>query len=332
MSDKPSKDFYCPCQEVDPDHFITNDEVKWLVEHQDEYQFSREDYLRVYNCIHCNDCGTTNERFILKEKFLRDGNKIEGLKDTIKNLETLGTPFILNKSRMKLPNDIPKNSDTLLYVGCFTTVKTPKYAENVIKYLRKKGIDFTILNEETCCGYPILCNGAIDSYHDLVNENKELFQNRGFKKIITMCPSCYLVFKKEYKSEKIEVTFFTEYLEPAWKKKSGKLIIQHACPLRNGEIPEIVEKLEKIYKDSGYTIVEQVPNKCCGGGIGHQLRTDVINDIALKRMEDFKIEKINLEEDAYITTYCPDAYWIIKVFGRKKKIPFLLKDLCDLLM
>ena len=332
MSDKPSKDFYCPCQEADPDHFITNNEVKWLVENQDKYQFSPEDYLRVYNCIHCNECGTTNERFILKDKYLRDGNKIEGLDDTIKNLKSHGTPFIHNKSRVKFSDDKPEYSDTLLYMGCFTTVKTPKYAENIIKYLRKKGIDFTILDEETCCGYPILCNGAMDSYHELVNKNRVLFQKKGFKKIITICPSCYMVFKKECNSMDIEIKYFTEYLEPSIQKKSGKLIIQHACPLRNGEIPKIVEKLEKVYKDSGYTIVENIPNRCCGGGIGHQLRTDIINEIALKRMDDFKIQNIHREDDAYIVTYCPDAYWIIKVFGRKKEISFRLKDMCDLLM
>ena len=30
--------------------------------------------------------------------------------------------------------------------------------------------------------------------------------------------------------------------------------------------------------------------------------------------------------------YCPDAYWIIKVFGRKQGIDFNLKNMCELLM
>jgi len=34
----------------------------------------------------------------------------------------------------------------------------------------------------------------------------------------------------------------------------------------------------------------------------------------------------------YITTYCPDAYWILKVFGRKQRIAFKLREMCDLLM
>ncbi len=326
------KDFYCPCREADPDHFITNDELNWLIEHQEEYKFSQDDFLKVYNCIHCNECGTTTERFVLKEKFLRDGNKIDGLKDMIKALQINGTPFTQNKSRVKYNEKDLEKSTTLLYLGCFTTVKTPKYAENIIKYLKKKGIKFTILEQEICCGYPILCNGAIDSYHDLVNKNKELFQEKGFKTIITICPSCYLVFKKEFRTIHIDVRFFTEYFEPSEEKKSGKLIIQHACPLRNGEIPEIVEKLEDIYKKSGYSIIEYVSNKCCGGGIGHQLRTDVIDAIAFKRMEDFKNLKINDYNDTYIITYCPDAYWIIKTYGRRKKIQPRLKDMCELLM
>ena len=64
------KDYHCTCREADPEHFIENDELKWLIENQEEFKFTQEDYLRVYNCIHCNDCGTAADRFILKKKFL----------------------------------------------------------------------------------------------------------------------------------------------------------------------------------------------------------------------------------------------------------------------
>ncbi|TFG29176.1 MAG: (Fe-S)-binding protein [Promethearchaeota archaeon] len=336
MNDIGKEDFYCPCREADPDHFINNEEVKWLIENQDKYTFKQKDYLRIYNCIHCNDCGTSEERFVLKEKFLDDGGKIEGLKNTIDTLETYGTPFSKNKSRVRIPEKIPKKSDTLLYLGCFTTVKTPIYAENLIKYLLNKKIDFTLLEQEICCGYPILCNGAIDTYHKLVNKNRKILEEQGYKKIITACPSCYMVFKKEFRIKDLEIKYFTEYLSPTEIKKSGNLIIQHACPLRNGEIPGIVENLENLYKRSGYNVLTEIPKKCCGGGVGHQLRTDIIETIALKRMEDFKLdneysEKID-EENSFITTYCPDAYWILKVYGRKKKIPLKLKDMCELLL
>ena len=73
-----------------------------------------------------------------------------------------------------------------------------------------------------------------------------------------------------------------------------------------------------------------MPRNCCGGGVGHQLRTEISESIALKRMEEFQL-KLSNENNNYITTYCPDAYWIIKVFGRKAKINFKLMNMCDLL-
>ncbi|MHA1150424.1 MAG: hypothetical protein ACTSR8_19570 [Promethearchaeota archaeon] len=49
------KDYFCPCREADPEHFIENEELIWLIEHQTEYKFVQNDFLKVYNCIHCND-------------------------------------------------------------------------------------------------------------------------------------------------------------------------------------------------------------------------------------------------------------------------------------
>lgn len=331
-----NQDYKCPCQEVDPDNFITNEEVMELIKNKNYYKFKQKDYYRVYNCIHCNDCGTSEQRFVLKQKFLKDGNKIEGLKDSIKALRQYGTPFIKNKSRMKLPENIPKKSETLLYFGCFTTVKTPRYGENLVKYLLKENVEFCVLDKEDCCGYPILCTGDINTYIYLVEKNLKLFKEKGFKKIITACPSCFMVFKKHYSEFNIKIEYFTDYLKPLKAKKRGNLIIQHACPLKNGEIPNIADDIEKLYSISGYNVIDSVPRDCCGGGVGHQLRIDISEAIALKRMEDFKIEREHNENlkqnNNFITTYCPDAYWIIKVFGRKKKIQFNLKDMCELLM
>ena len=330
------EEYICPCREVDPDNFLDNEEVIKLLATKDNYKFTEKDYLKVYNCIHCNDCGISEERFQLKQKFLDDGNSIDGLKETIKTLETFGTPFKLNKSRIKPMQGIPQKSARLLYLGCFTTVKTPHYGEHVIEYFLQHNIDFCVLEEEICCGYPILCTGAIKSYEKLVAKNLKIFQERGFKEIVTVCPSCFMVFKKHYTNEGIKIRYFTEFLKPSEIKKSGNLIIQHACPLRNGEIPGIVEQLVQLYENSGYNVLKSVPNDCCGFGVGHQLRIDISEAIAKKRMLDFKPEggylADVLEGEKYITSYCPDAYWVLKAFGKRDHIEFNVKDLCELLL
>ena len=330
------EEYTCPCRDVAPDNFIENEEVKFLLDNRKNYRFTQQDYNRLYNCIHCNDCGTSEERFILKQKFLKDGNNIEGLEEVIKTFENYGTPFPQNKTRIKPIEGISKESDTLLYLGCFTTVKTPRYGENTIKYLLKEKVHFCILDEEICCGYPILCTGAVRTYDQLVKKNLDLFMEKGFSNIITVCPSCYMVFKKHYSGYGLNITYFTEYLKPAEVKKAGNLIIQHACPLKNGEIPGITDKIEDLFKESGYKVLDSVPRNCCGFGVGHQLRIDISEAIALKRMRDFKIEGRYLNKlkpgENFMTSYCPDAYWVLKAFGRKQRVIFKVKDLCELLL
>lgn len=329
-----SEDFKCPCEEVDPDHFISNEELEYLLMHP-EIKFKQEDYLRIFNCIHCNDCNTAEERFFLKQRFLRDGNDVPGLDNHVQALLAHGTPFTKNESRVKIPDEIPDTSDTLLYLGCFTAVKTPRYAENVIKYLLAQQVDFCLQEKEICCGYPILCTGDFETYDFMISQNKDKIKDEGYKQIITVCPSCYMVFKRHYGGQNLEIKYFTEFLRPAKQRREGNLIIQHACPLKNGAIPGIVEFTENVYRESGYTILEIVPNRCCGGGVGHQLRTDISEAIALRRMDDFLDSELLKQvkgKNNYITTYCPDAHWILKVYGRKKKIPFKLKDMCELLL
>ena len=329
-----TEDYNCPCRDVDPDNFVTNEDVLKLLETKTDYKFTQGDYLRLYNCVHCGACGTHSERFLLKQKFLKDGNKIQGLNEQIEVLKNHGTPFKLNKSRIKPIEGINVKSKTLLYFGCFTTVKTPVYGRNIAEYLISKNIDFNVLEKEICCGYPILCTGEIDTYDLLIERNKKLFIEMGIEKIITVCPSCYMVFKKHYQELGIKIEYFTEYLKPRVGKNKGNLIIQHACPLKYIEFPGLEEELKQLYEESGYNVIP-IPHNCCGGGVGHQLRTDISEMIAIKRMKEFKDNgDINSESGdtvSYITTYCPDAYWILKFFGKKQKSKHKLVDMCELL-
>jgi Fe-S oxidoreductase len=330
-----NEDYNCPTRDADPDNFVTNEEVIKLLETKEEYKFNQGDYLRLYNCVHCGACGTQSERFLLKQKFLKDGNKIEGLDEQIEVLKKHGTPFKLNKSRIKPIEGVSVDSKTLLYFGCFTTVKTPKYGESIARYLVVKNLDFCILEKEICCGYPILCTGETDTYDFLVEKNRKFFLEMGFEKIITICPSCYMVFKKHYQDLGIKIEYFTEYLTPRIRKNKGNLIIQHACPLKYIEFPGIEEELKQLYEDSGFTVLS-IPHNCCGGGVGQQLRTDISEMIALKRMKEFIDNEDNktgfLDKATFITTYCPDAYWILNFFSKKQRSKLKLVEMCELLL
>jgi Fe-S oxidoreductase len=311
-----------PVQEVEPENFLTNEEVHELLRTKDNYKFTQKDYYKLYSCVHCRECGTSDERILLKQKFLKDGNKVEGLEETKKIFEEYGSPYKDARSRIKLPKGIPEKSDILLYFGCFVNVKTSKYGTHIAKYLFDQGINYTTLDKEICCGYPILVTGDISTYNRLVERNKKIFTEKGFKKIITVCPSCYMVFQKHYSDLGIEIEYYTKYLKPSEERKSGKVSIQHACPFVYDYMPEIKDKIEDLLKDSGYEIMD-IPLFCCGGGVGHQLRKDIAEKIAEFRVKDYKGD--------YVTFYCPDCYWFIRVFGKRARIKPQLKDLIELL-
>ena len=233
-----------PAQEVEPESFITNEKVYELLRTREDYKFTQGDYYKLYSCIHCRECGTSDERILLKQKFLKDGNKIEGLKNTKEILEQYGSPYKDAKSRIKLPEELPNDSDTLLYFGCFTSVKTPKYGTHVAEYLINQGIEFSVLQKEICCAYPILVTGDTATYNTLVERNKKIFTDKGLKRIITVCPSCYMVFQKHYSDLGIGIEYFTKYLKPSEEKKMGKVSIQHACPLIYDCLPEVKAEVD----------------------------------------------------------------------------------------
>ncbi|GAF95553.1 unnamed protein product, partial [marine sediment metagenome] len=54
-----------------------------------------------------------------------------------------------------------------------------------------------------------------------------------------------------------------------------------------------------------------------------------------KRMNEFKdigdIKSETANITSFITTYCPDAYWILKFFGKKQRSKHKLVGMCELL-
>ncbi len=313
----------CPTQEVDPENFLNNDQIYELLATKDKFNFTQEDELKLLDCVHCNACETSEERAQLNKKFLEDGNNIRDLNRMIDNFNDHRTPYSSGKMRIKPPDGIPTDSDTLYYMGCLSTIRIPKFTEDSIRYLLKRNVDFTILDQEICCGYPFYVSGTLKEFEQAKKENLELFSK--FKKIICTCPACYYMFKDHYSDETdIEFVYITDYLVPSEALQSGQVGIQHLCQLMYRGTPGVEDDFDQIYRDSGYQVTD-IPHKCCGGGIGYMHRLDVIDKIAQIRIEDFK-------DVDYYTSYCPACWLILYYFGKKVKIHQKLKNPFELLM
>ena len=316
-----------PTEEVDSQHFYSDNEVKEMVNNLDKVEFTQDDYLKIYNCVDCGLCETEMERIKLKEKFLSQGFTLEGLEEMRECFRNFRTPYPTNKMRIKIPDGIPKESDTLYFMGCLSTIRIPRYTEHSLQYLLNQGIDFTILDIEICCGWPWFASGSMEEFEICKKENIEIFKK--YKKVICLCPACYFLFNKFYKPEMDTDTHFEyviDYLKPSDSKKSGIVELQHLCQLINRERDDVSETVDNILKESGYNVAD-VPHWCCGGGLGYMHRTDIIEAVARKRMEDFDRDDVD-----FATTYCPSCWWILRRFSKQCKIHPKAKDIFELLL
>ena len=313
-----------PTQEIDPINFIEDEEVQKMVKSKDTIKFNQDDFVKLYNCVHCGECSAEKERIMLKQKFLEDGNSFEGLDEIIECFKRNRTPYPTNKMRIKRSEGIPETSDTLFFMGCLSTIRIPKYTEHALQYLLQNNIDFTILNTEICCGYPWYVSGRTEEFETSKKENIEIFEN--YKRVICLCPACYYVYNTFYKPEmnkKVEFKYVSDYLKPSETKKSGKVSVQHLCQLMNRGREGVEKMVESVLIKSGYEVLN-VPHWCCGGGIGFMHRIDTIDAIARKRMQDFKGD--------FCTTYCVSCWWILERYSKLCKIEPKAKDIFELLL
>jgi Fe-S oxidoreductase len=316
-----------PTHEVDPKNFLSDEEVRKLIDDKDNFRFNEDDYSKIFNCVHCGECDTEDYRIKLKEKYLEDGNSFEGLEEMKEFFEKYRSPYPSNTMRIKKPKDIPKESETLFFMGCLSTIRIPRYTEHALKFLLKQNINFTILETEICCGWHLLVSGLREEYETCKRDNIEIFKK--FKKIICLCPACYDLFRKDYINDmqnKVKVEYIADYLQPSENEKDGKVAVQHLCQLRNRGREGIDKLVNNVLIKSGYNIID-VPHWCCGGGSGYMGRTDIIDEIAKKRMMDF-----NKDEIDFITTYCPSCWWILARFSKIHKIKPRAKDIFELLL
>lgn len=307
-----------PSKHVDPDNFLENDDVARILE--PGHVMSQDDAQKVFNCVHCNECGTSHERALLTKKFIEAGCTFEGRDELELNFKGTDTPYQSNKMRIHVPPGIPEKSDRLFFMGCLSTIKLPKFTEDALKYLLSMGVDFTILKTEACCGYPVYAAGLFGEYERVKVKNAAIFKQ--FKEVICLCPACYFLYTTDYPKLPTRFTYISDYLKPSATRKSGSVSIQHMCQLQNRGRSEVSVQTTKLLKASGYD-VKDVPHWCCGGGKGYMYRTDVIDKIAETRMQDFTGD--------YMTTMCPGCYWILKVYGTRFKSVPRLKSIFEML-
>ncbi|MHA1105205.1 MAG: (Fe-S)-binding protein [Promethearchaeota archaeon] len=129
------------------------------------------------------------------------------------------------------------------YVGCTASYRQVEVAIATAKLFDQMGMNFTLIEEEVCCGSPFFRVGAVDTAQELMNKNLENFKH--LEMIYFSCAGCYRTFTIDY---------------PKWMAEGEKLPFktQHAfelissliaIPKKKKEIPAEIDALKKKLKD-----------------------------------------------------------------------------------
>ncbi|MEE4115605.1 MAG: (Fe-S)-binding protein [Marinilabiliaceae bacterium] len=207
----------------------------------------------------------------------------------------------------------------LFWVGCAGAFddRYKKVTRAFAKILVYLDIDFAVLGkEETCTGDPARRAGNEMLYQMQALQNIELFKAYEVKKIITICPHCYNIFKNEYPDlgGEYEVINYLELIDENISSGRIKLdgnslkskSVTYHDPCYLGRANNIYDEPRSILKSLSDNVVEMDRNRsfalCCGAGGGQMFKEAEKGDkeVFIERTED--VLKTNAE---IVATSCP---------------------------
>jgi Fe-S oxidoreductase/nitrate reductase gamma subunit len=270
-----------------------------------------------------------------------------------KNMETNYNPWTIGFStrgdwaKDLEVNQLSDNKDVeyLFFVGCAGSFdeRNRKVARTLVDLLQKAGVSFGILGaEEICCGETARRMGNEYLAQILMQQNIELLDNYGVKRIITLCPHCFNTLKNEYHQFKgnYEVFHYSQFLwdvirQGRLRPKGGErmtVTYHDSCYLgRHNNIytppREILQSLGNI------KLIEMGRNRdksfCCGAGGGRMWMEETIGT----RINHMRIDQAASTGASILASACPYCLTMFEDGIKEKELSGRISafDLAELL-
>lgn len=292
------------------------------------------DRMIAYSCNECSQCTLKcpNEFDLkgvfraLKEAYAEENQglvPLEILKDSDRTQEKeCGDEYCtrLDGGVQKKTEEQQKKKTKYVFVpGCTVSAYSPEGVENVVKHLKDCLGDENVGALLQCCGKVTRFIGENEKFEERNKKAIDILDDMGAEVIITVCPSCYKVFKETAKNQR--VIAYWDLMKnligiPKTAKGIGKgsdvvFNIHDSCVTRD-EISHH-ESVRWILDEMGYDWTEIERNgkntRCCGvGGMVCSSNTELYERVYTRRANDFN--------QNHIVTYCGSCRGTMQTAGK----------------
>jgi len=257
--------------------------------------------------------------FVDKDSMIRNlPYPLNSLTETISLPALPARPLKTRLEGYRLPNSGTRPR-VAFYAGCVTEYAYPNLGEDVMRVLREYSAEPYYPAGQACCGAPALYAGDVKTAISLAKTNISALEEGEPDYIVTVCPGCAVLLKKEYPellanklgwSERAnrladKVRDFSQLileLAPSAEKKPqmGKKVTYHdPCHLKRGL--DIQSEPRQLLAQEGFELVELFDaDTCCGFGGQVVLDYPELSGSILKR----KLDEIEATGVDTVVTNC----------------------------
>ena len=326
----------CECKLCMKECIMLNDYTecpKSLFKKYLEEGYESLDHMIAYSCNECSQCTLKcpkefNMKGIftaLKEDYAEKNNglvPLEILKESDRTQEKeCGDEYCTRVDGSLQKKEVPKKQKTkyVFVPGCTVSAYSPKGVENIVKHLKECLGHENVGALLQCCGKVTRFIGETEKFEERNKKAIDILDDMGAEVIITVCPSCYKVFKETAKNQKVIAYWdlmknLIGIPETARGIGTGSDVvfnIHDSCVTRDETSHH--ESVRWVLDELGYNWTEIERNgkntRCCGvGGMVCSSNPELYERIYTRRANDF--------DQHNIVTYCGSCRGTMQTAGK----------------
>lgn len=326
----------CECKLCMKECIMLNDYTecpKSLFKKYLEEGYENLDHMIAYSCNECSQCTLKcpkefNMKGIftaLKEDYAEKNNglvPLEILKESDRTQEKeCGDEYCTRVDGSLQKKEVFEKQKTkyVFVPGCTVSAYSPKGVENIVKHLKECLGHENVGALLQCCGKVTRFIGETEKFEERNKKAIDILDDMGAEVIITVCPSCYKVFKETAKNQKV-ITYWDLMKNLIGIPETARGIgtgsdvvfnIHDSCVTRDETSHH--ESVRWVLDELGYNWTEIERNgkntRCCGvGGMVCSSNPELYERVYTRRANDF--------DQHNIVTYCGSCRGTMQTAGK----------------